>query len=66
MNRLIDKVCTVYEDDLWFYKPEEQNIIISTWNSNINNLKSSSNYRKIYFMNPMCFNIKNTIKNNNK
>ena len=66
MSKLIDKVCTVYEDELWFYKAEEQNIILTTWNSNINNLTTSKNYRKIYFMNPLFFSIKNNINNYKK
>ena len=66
MSKLIDKVCTVYEDELWFYKAEEQNIIITTWNSGVNNLINSKNYRKIYFMNPLCFNMKNKINNYKK
>ena len=28
MKKLINKVCTVYEDELWFYTLEEQNIIL--------------------------------------
>jgi len=66
MSKLIDTVCIVYEDELWFYKSEEQNIILTTWNSNVNNLTTSNNYRKVYFMNPLCFSIKNKLNNYKK
>ena len=61
MKKLINKVCTVYEDELWFYTLEEQNIILKKWDIEMNNLITSNNYKKIYFMNPLCFKLKKLI-----